>query len=211
MPRINLHTADTAAALRAAFDAGCELPKPPLLPDMAAKQRDGVPFDAPEAKLDPDNISSVSIKLREQQQLFDLRWQLQEQEQAHAVAAAATAPLQLPGLGGSPIRTLSGRYSAAAQRLIVWLTEYLAVQHRNKQTLLTWWWLQKQAEADRLTTPVEAAATIAVCERDTMLARLDALWADFLAVSGGGSPYFCPFVPRSLHPTLASPPCMGVT
>lgn len=177
VPRINLRPQETAQELLAALESGGELPLPPLVPDIAAgqgslggqlAQRDGPP-------------ASPCLPLRERQRLLALRGQLQAEEAwraADAAAAAAAAPES-----AAPPRLARGAYSAASQRLAAWLAEYLAVQQRNKRVLMKWWWCCHPMGG---TTPAHAESSVAICERDTLLARLDGLWADFLAVSSGG-------------------------
>ena len=203
--RFDLQPARTAGALHAALDSGGLLPRLPLVPDFAAGQ-------LPPSAGQEDARGSATLLLRELGQLTTLRAQLEQQQQQGAAGASPAAGVD--DIGAPP--ALAGRYAPAARRLAAWVAELLAVQHRNQGRLLKQFYSQTALGG---TTPRSAESSLAVCERNRLLTRIDALWSDFLLVGGGSrgrqSPACMPCVPcvpvcgRCLAALPALPSCQG--
>jgi hypothetical protein len=169
--RFDLRPQQTAGALHAALDSGGLLPQLLLVPDFDAGQ-------LPPSAGQEDARGSATLLLRELGQLTALRTQL-EQAQEQQGAAGSTPSAGLDDIGAPPV--LAGRYAPAARRLAAWVAELLAVQHRNQGMLLKQFYSQTAVGG---TTPRSADSSLAVCERNRVLSRIDALWSDFLVVSG---------------------------
>ncbi|GAB4815731.1 hypothetical protein N2152v2_002777 [Parachlorella kessleri] len=86
-----------------------------------------------------------------------------------AMRAAVEAPAPAEG------RSVRGAYAAQAARLRAWLRAALVASYLNRKALLEACYMEAGA-----VDPLWAASVVRLWEKSLLLARLDALWADFL-------------------------------
>ena len=181
-----------AAQLAVALGSGGPLPPPPRANPEASLGRFGSAEGRMQAVLEqlPEEEEGRQrlpppLPLRQRQAEAAVR--------TAAAAVAADPPAALPAgassAGGGDLPDLSGsaaalrgRHAAAAGTLATWVADFLAASYASRRALLEWWYRQPGNTVGGATRAA-ARSAVDVVEKDALLARLDSMWQDFLAVS----------------------------
>lgn len=138
----------------------------------------------------PPGRPKPRLRLRERQELAALRRQMADFAPAPVLPDGGGGAAGSRGGGGltsSGEPAFRGLHAPQARLLTAWVAEFLAVQYRNKRELLKAWY-RSPANTAGGACAAAADGLVAVCERDALTARLDALWMDFLEVGRPPAP-----------------------